>query len=290
MRRLIVALVVVVVVVVAVAWTPLLAGGLAIGDGTTVGGQIRDGSPEAVVVVGRSGTVGSWEGQPHGGAHWTCGYYTSDLDPSDSDGGIATVHYDDGPVDPEPGQPYVLACTDQSGRRVRSILQVFDPADPLGGIAATERALDEARRRLDLPLPQPALNPPAAQLVGVPTWLWVDGPWAPSSATASVGAVAATVTARPVEVTWDTGDGTTTTCDAGTPYDPARRPGDQHSGCTHVFTRSSATLPGGTYAVVASVSYEVSWSASTGAAGDLGTLTRSTTIPVRVTEAQALIR
>jgi len=284
MRRLIVLL------SLAIAAVPSPAAGLLIGDGTTTGGEIRDGAPEAVVVVGRSGTVGSWEGTAHGGARWRCGYYGFDLDPLDSDGGLATVHYDDGPLDPEPGEAYVLACYDQSDRLVKSLLRVFDPGDPLGGIAATERALDEARRRLDLPLPQPALNPPAAQLVGVPTWLWVEGPWDPLSATASVGAVAATVTATPVEVVWDTGDGATTTCDAGTPYDPTRPPAEQASGCTHTFSRSSAALPGGTYRVTATVTYDVSWAASTGAGGGLGALSRSTTVAVTVNEAQALIR
>ena len=158
-----------------------------IGDGVDVGGQIVNGAPEAVVVVSRSGTLGSWEGTPRGGARWRCGYYAFDYGSGDFGLGLAKVHYDDGPVDPEPGQPYVLACFDPSDRMVSSILRIYDPADPFGGVAATERALDEARRRLDLPLPQPALNPPTAQLVGVPTWLWVDGPWAPASATAAVG-------------------------------------------------------------------------------------------------------
>ena len=260
------------------------------GNGVDAGGQIVNGAPEAVVVVGRTGTVGSWEGTPHGGARWHCGYYAFDAGSGDFGLVVAKVHYDEGPVDPEPGKPYVLACFDQSDRMVKSILRIFDPADPFGGVAATERALDEARRRLDPPLPLPALNPPTAQLVGVATWLWVDGPWSPVSATAAVGAVTATVTAAPVEVVWDTGDGTTTTCDAGTPYDPTRPPAGQHSGCTHVFTRTSAGRPGGSYAVTATVTYEVTWSATTGGSGALGTLTRSTTIPVRVTEAQALIR
>jgi len=203
---------------------------------------------------------------------------------------LANIHYDDGPVDPEPGQAYVLACYDQAGNQVRSRLQQFDPGDPLAGIAVTERALDEARRRLDLPLPEPAVNPPGAQLVGVATWLWVDGPWAPRSATASVGAVAATVTARPDHVVWDLGDGTTLTCDAGTPYDTSRGPHEQESDCTHVFTRSSAALPDGTYAVTVTISYDVAWSATTGGGGSLGALERSTTMPVRVGEAQALLR
>lgn len=262
----------------------------ALQDDAHTGGQIVDGSPEAVVVVGRSGEVGSWTGSPRGGARWTCGYYDFDADPNGY-GNDGTVRYDDGPVDPEPGELYVLVCRDQSGRTVKSLLQRFDPADPLGGIAATERALDEARKRLDLPLPSPGLNPPGAQLVGVATWLWVDGPWAPASATAQVAGVSATVTATPVSVVWSPGDGTTVTCDGpGTPYDPNRPPADQRSSCTHAYGRSSAALPGGAYALTATVTYEVTWSSSTGAGGALGTLTRTTTVAVVVEEAQALIR
>ena len=51
-------------------------------DEAHTGGQVRDGAPEAVVVVGRSGTIGSWEGSTGGGgARWRCGYYAFDLDP-----------------------------------------------------------------------------------------------------------------------------------------------------------------------------------------------------------------
>ena len=250
-----------------------------------------NGAPEAVVIVSRSGTLGSWEGTPRGGARWRCGYYAFDYGSGDFGLGLAKVHYDDGPVDPEPGQPYVLACFDPSDRMVSSILRIYDPADPFGGrgrhragprrgpaparppaaAAGAQPADRPARRRADLAVGRRAVG------AGL-------GHRRPS------GAVAATVTATPVEVVWDTGDGTTTTCDAGTPYDPTRPPADQRSGCTHVFTRTSAGRPGGTYAVTATVTYEVTWSASTGGAGTLGTLTRSTTIPVRVVEAQALIR
>ena len=256
-------------------------------------GQIVNGSPEAVVVVGRSSTLGSWTGTPRGGARWTCGYYAFllDPDPYETDGGMADVRYDDGPVDPEPGELYVLACHDADGRRVRSLLQQYDPADPLGPIAATERALDEARRRLDLPLPSPGLNPPGAQLVGVPTWLWLDGAWGATSATATVANVSATVTARPVRVEWDTGDGTTLTCDGpGTPYDPSRPASAQSSDCTHVYGRASGTAAGGAYQVRVTVIYEAAWTSSSGPSGDLGTLERTTTVPVQVLEAQALLR
>jgi hypothetical protein len=86
------------------------------------------------------------------------------------------------------------------------------------------------------------------------------------------------------------GDGTTVSCGPGSAYDPARPPADQGSDCTHVYGRASTGLPGGAYSVSATVTYEVGWSSSTGSGGSLGGLTRTTTVPVTVTEAQALIR
>ncbi len=250
------------------------------------GGAIRDGSPEAVVVVGASGVVASWSGLPRGGVRLRCGYYVFDI----GDGSAVITDYPDASVDPVDGGAYVLKCWNQAGHQVLDVLRVFDPADPFAGVAATERAVDEARRRLELPAPRPALNPPGEQLVGVPTWLWLDAPPVTGSATASVAGVAATVTARPTGVRWDMGDGTHLTCDEGTPYDPSRPPRDQHSSCTHAFTHASTRQAGGTYTVTATVTYDVSWTATTGGSGELGALTRSTEVPVRVSEAQALIR
>lgn len=118
----------------------------------------------------------------------------------------------------------------------------------------------------------------------------MEGPWAPTRATAAVGAVSATVVARPVEVRWDLGDGSSLTCGPGRPYDPALAPDEQRTGCAHVFESGSWAHPGGVVEVSATVVYDVEWSASTGAGGLLGTLTRRATVPVRVLEAQALIR
>src|SRR3954447_11076486 len=119
-------------------------GAVAIGGGTTVGGQVTNGSPEAVVVVGRSGDIAAWSGSSGGGGgrRWRCGYYAFDVGVGESDSALATMRYEDGPVDPEVGSTSVLACFDESGRQVRSLLTTFDPADPFAGIAATERALD----------------------------------------------------------------------------------------------------------------------------------------------------
>jgi hypothetical protein len=244
-----------------------------------------DGAPEAVVVVGRSGTVGSWGSGGASARTWTCGYHDA------VEGQTALLLFEETPADPRAGRLYLFSCTDQDGQMVQARLVVFDPGDLLAGVAAAERALDEARRRLDLPLPEPAVNPPGAQLVGVASWLWLTGVWQSIEATAAIGAVSSTVTARPVEATWSMGDGTTVTCSgAGRPYDPARPARDQSSDCTHVYTRSSAAEPDGVYPVSVTVTYEVGWSASTGAGGVLDTLTRTTTLPVVVQQAQAVIR
>ena len=48
-----------------------------------------------------------------------------------------------------------------------------------------------------------------ASLVGVSTWLWLEGGVAPTSATITDGPLAVTVTATPVSVRWDPGDGGT---------------------------------------------------------------------------------
>jgi hypothetical protein len=257
--------------------------------GATAGGSIRDGSPEAVVVLGGSGELVSWSGGSGGGARWTCGYYALTGGRGEGDGPVVDVDRS-APIDPVAGEIYSLACTDETGARVRNGLVRFDPGDPFGGVAAVERAMEQARRQLALPLPEPRLNPPTEQLVGLSTWLWVDGPWQEGSATAAIGAVSATVTARPLRVDWDLGDGAAVTCDAGVRYDPSRPPGEQESSCTHVFTTSTQRLPGGQRTVTATVVYAVEWSASTGAGGELGELSRSVSIPVTVREAQALIR
>jgi hypothetical protein len=70
------------------------------------------------------------------------------------------VDYSGGPRQPERGSPYLLACRDETGNVVYSRLVVFDPADPLGGIAAGERAAELALERLPLPVPEIGLAIP----------------------------------------------------------------------------------------------------------------------------------
>jgi len=193
-------------------------------------------------------------------------------------------------VDPVEGIAYVFNCDDERGQLVSSRFVIYSPADPLGGVAVVERAVTEARQRIELTPPLPRFNPPGAQLVGLPTWLWVENPWFEQSATASVGAVSATVHAVPVGVDWDTGDGARFLCDRGIPYDLARPARTQSSTCTHVFQRSSVDQWNGTYRLRATQRWVAWWTSSTGGGGSLGVLSRSAEADIRVIEMQALVR
>lgn len=149
----------------------------------------------------------------------------------------------------------------------------------------------EARNRIDLPLPEPQLNPPGPQLVNLETWLWLDSDqWSPRQATAAVPGVSVTVTATPQVAIWRMGDGTVLTCTGrGTAYDATRPPGNQSPTCAHTYRRSSAGQPGDAFTAEVSVRWSLTWTV-TGAAGggDLGVIDRSSTFSVPVAEIQAL--
>lgn len=252
-------------------------------------GTIIGGVPEAIVIVSSDGQLASWSSGAPTGPRWTCGYYLV----------VAPVHsaLDPTPVvdwttrvSPERDAFYMLGCFDEDGVRVRSRYVQFEPGDPFSGIAASERALDEARKRLEIPDPDPVINPPNEQLVGLPTWLWLDRPWERISAVASIGDAWAAVSAYPLIAHWLFSDGSETWCDRGVAYDIWRSPREQSSGCTHTWRHSSAVREGGVEWVAVWVTWKVEWYASDIGGQPLGTVERATAFPVRVLEAQALIR
>ena len=120
--------------------------------------------------------------------------------------------------------------------------------------------------------------------------MWLDQPWESVSATASVGSVWAGVTAWPESSLWEFQDGTKVRCGRGVVYDMQRRPNEQSSECTRTFPRSSLWSTGGVEWVRVTVIWGASWSSSESGGGSLGTLERSVEFPVRVREAQALVR
>jgi hypothetical protein len=252
------------------------------GEPPASAGITEDGKATAVASDGKqAGAPAPAPGGGGGGSELWC-RYTVDL---------LGVHGLIAAREPKVGHTYRLLCYDPDGRRVVDEVIVYDPAAPTPELVDAVRQRAEAQ--LDPPTPGIATNPPqGAQLVGVPTWLWLTDPWEPVAATATAGTVSSTVTATPTRVEWDLGDGARITCDGpGTPYDLSRSPDEQHSSCTHTYThRSTVDRPDGTYTVTATVHYSVSWTASTGESGELGAISRSASTPVLVREAQATIR
>ena len=148
----------------------------------------------------------------------------------------------------------------------------------------------QAVSRLKLPPLSLSMSPAGTQLVTVPTWLWIDPAfWRPRSATAQVPGVVVTATASPSRVVWSTGDGTTLTCTGpGTAWTPGTDPATPSPTCGHTYRRSSAGMPGGTFPVTATVSWDVVW-AGGGQGGTVPGLSTTSTAAVRVAEVQAVV-
>lgn len=180
-------------------------------------------------------------------------------------------------------------CTDRdTGEYVDVDVVTVTPPLP-GAVVDPARLAVMARSRLPLPLPSPRLSPEGEQTVNVATWLWVDN-WQPQTRSATAGGVTTVVVATPVEQRWTFGaPSERKVCsDAGTPYDLARPAAEQSTTCSYTFRHSSAGQPNDTYKVTVTLVWHVTWTSNIGAAGDLGFVSRTTTIPTRVAEHQAL--
>lgn len=173
---------------------------------------------------------------------------------------------------------------------------IHTPAQPSAGTLA-EHARSTAN------LPSPTIHTAPAQIgrtpgtaVNLKTWLWIgSGIWHPISTSASAGKLTATVTAVPVSVTWDTGDGHVLVCSGpGTPWNPLVATGSQETSCYHVWRTSSlgqpADGPGGTpaYRLSATINWEVSWSASNGRSGSLPPMHTSAVVYLPVMQIEAV--
>jgi hypothetical protein len=265
------------------------------------GGRISgDGRPTAVVVMDGGGTVvATWSaGGGTAPDDWVCRYHG--FAGEGEDGFEVAIEVVPAPV-LEVGMPYALTCRDGSGFVVYQQFVVWDPADPLAGVAIEERAAQLAAATLSPPAPEVRSSPlpDAEQLTGLPTWLWVSS-WSPVEATANLGGVAATVMARPVAMRWRFGDGGVVDCAGpGAPWPGAVAPARSGSTtipaavagspCTYVFTTTSAGQPDGRYQAEVTVEWNVTWTSSTGVGGSLGSVTSSATTRLRVVEVQAVI-
>ena len=191
------------------------------------------------------------------------------------------------PVAPTEGTAYVLVCTYPDGRETNNVV-IYDPAEPAPDVVTAQDLAREATDLLALRAPQVRLNPDAdaIQLVGVPTWMWLDdGTVDTISASAEVPGLSVSATAQATRHVWDMGDGTApiVCTGAGTPYDTTRPPAGQSTDCRHTYQDA------GTYTVTATTTWAIDWSASTGEAGTLADADRASTTSVTVIESQAVV-
>lgn len=248
----------------------------------TPGGTISDGTPTAVVRQSASSGGG---GTSTGGTkpRLRCGYRQMRLGVREP--GTKSIKAPGFTIAPKQNAIYFLDCTDSSGAIAQSSVVIYNPGNPQASAVTSQQVAQMASEQLNLDLPDIGLSPPVGsdQIVGIPTWYWVNNLWSSSSASASLSGVTATVTATPVNVVFDTGDGTTLTCLSPVIYDKTRSVDQQQTNCSHTYIRP------GNYTITATISWDVNWSASTGEGASLGSTTRTAEISVHVVEVQAVI-
>ncbi|HEY3407149.1 MAG TPA: hypothetical protein VGK53_03140 [Propionicimonas sp.] len=108
-------------------------------------------------------------------------------------------------------------------------------------------------------------------VVGMPVWLWVDGPSRTTWGPATISAGGMTLTAKVQSVTWDMGDGTTLTCGKGTEWKKGMG-GDPSPTCGHTYDDQ------GRYTITARSHWLARWSG----------YGQSGTIPVTLTISRVL--
>jgi hypothetical protein len=150
-----------------------------------------------------------------------------------------------------------------------------------------------ARAQLTIEFPGIEMSPPVGKpaWVQLPVWLWLPrSEWHDRETKVSDGPLEVTITAKPVKVTWDMGNGAQVICDGpGKPYDYGLKEDQQSSECSHTYTRTSADQPGQTYHVTASMEWSASYTSTTGARGVFEPIVLVGSVDLTVGQIQALI-
>jgi hypothetical protein len=197
----------------------------------------------------------------------------------------------DQPPPGEAGSYYDVTCVGFTGLGTGGGI-VWLPAGTAPAAALPAPAVLAAQAAGELTLPGPGIDanpsPGVEQLVGVPTWLWLEGGWQPVAATAAVPGESVTATATPTSVTWSMGDGSTVNCAGpGTPYVASDNPAAASPTCGYTYTTPSVGQSGGAFEVTATITWSITW-AGGGQAGTEPALTTTSRAAFRVTESQGI--
>ncbi len=118
-------------------------------------------------------------------------------------------------------------------------------------------------------------SPGSRGLVGLPTYVWIEGV-AARSASESVAGLDVTITATPTRYSWDFGDGTVV---AGGPG----QPGEQASDVSHVYERL------GRYPISATVTWDVDFQAGGAPLGPVQSAQTTTSTVHPVAEVRGIL-
>ena len=177
------------------------------------------------------------------------------------------------------GTRYWKVCVDTAtGTQISRDL--VDPTAPDPATVARNLA-EAALAQLRVQTPIARSNPAnSLAVINIPTWLWVEN-WTPLTASASAAGVTATVTAEPVEMLWDPGDGSKPfTCRGpGVAYDLNRPARTQRTDCSFTYRQKA-----GRFNIGATQRWHLTYTATNGQRGDLGNITSTATIPIDVHE------
>jgi hypothetical protein len=123
-------------------------------------------------------------------------------------------------------------------------------ADPAPAPPATADLVAMAQADAEFPMPTVHTAPADKTFVRLRTTLWVDGFQNVQTEPITVGAQTIQLTAKPKSVTWDMGEKKFVCADAGT---------KDGKTCNYTYKRSSASEPGGSYKITATITWEVGW-------------------------------
>lgn len=237
---------------------------------------------------GGGGDAGGGGEEATGESRYTCTYKLADPQPPDD----SALWGADGR---KPGvSMYIEDCVDRE-TGFHDVRNIFATAPPAGGGPVIDPAVvaQEAVDKMLLRGPEIGITPkPAGKgVVGMPVYMWTaTGPetYGPNVASASVGPVTVTATAKVSKIVWNMGDGKTVTCTtAGTPYkaEYGKRPSPD---CGHRYSAPSSTTRSGKFHVTATSTWSIDWQVTGGGQTGQLTETRTSSVDITVAEVQVL--
>ena len=258
-------------------------------SGDAFGTEIEETTGGLVVTAGAPGSLdlSSEPGQPGSGGTVYCSWHNILVE-----FGMLLIRPLGERVWPEVGSTYLLNCwtgdPNEPYPGYPRVDRYRGPGEIKGDVVSSAEAAQFAIAHINFEQLAIELSPPHQQVVGVTSWLAVTSELSYDQVSANAGPVWATVWASFRDVTWDFGNGASRVCtqDVSKVWDSTTNQ-PQSSRCTYTYTNSS----GSPFNLTATVRWNIWQQTNTNPSWHWwGTISRSTTIPLHVTQLQSAIR